>query len=87
MGMFNEVRLICPNCGNGFTYQSKWGECTLERFTLEDAPLSVIADVHDEGNRGRLYCEHCETALELKVRIQTDLVIKGDEIKDDWREV
>jgi transcription elongation factor Elf1 len=87
MGLFDEVAIQCPNCGKTTTFQSKYGPCNCERYSLEDAPLLVIADINDEGKSGRLYCEYCEVQLEVPVRFIATVQLRGSIVNNDWREV
>lgn len=45
MGMFDSVMFDCPNCGREIEAQSKSGECTLARYSPDDVPLDVAADI------------------------------------------
>jgi hypothetical protein len=85
MGMFDRLWLDCPSCDQLTEFQSKWGECTLADFTLENAPLAVVADAHDEGSKGRLYCEHCRAKLQVSVRFLAETRLATPE--PEWREV
>lgn len=87
MGMYDEVRIICPKCDKTTVVQTKWGPCSLNTYTLETAPLAVIADLNDEGNRDRLYCEHCKTKLEVPVKFWAGVCVKSDrEEREEWRD-
>ena len=46
MGMFDTVMVPCPKCATRSEFQSKSGRCTLETYTLEDAPDDVLRDVN-----------------------------------------
>lgn len=86
MGVFDELAVECPVCLKTYVYQSKWGPCELATYTLENAPLSVIADINDDGKQGRLFCEHCGAQLEVPVKFVA--TIRATNFKEDltWRE-
>lgn len=87
MGMYDEVGIQCPACRKSFIYQSKAGACSLASYSLETAPLMIVADVNDEGKRGRLYCEHCGVQIEVAVKFITTVQAKGsDGEPEHWRE-
>lgn len=73
MGMYNTIHFKCPNCNGINSYQSKMGECTLSDFTVDDAPLLLIADLNDEAVKSRLYCEHCNSKLQVQVRFSVTI--------------
>jgi hypothetical protein len=68
MGMFDEVHIQCPRCYEYFIVQSKAGKRTLASYTLDDAPLAIVADIHEDGKNDKLYCQHCKTLLEIRVK-------------------
>jgi hypothetical protein len=69
MGMFDYVIMRCPKCNAKIEEQSKAGPCDLKTFTIPgNAPLSVLADMVEDSNRGSLYCRSCSTRLELVVQ-------------------
>lgn len=90
MGMYDELTFQCPHCNETIIEQSKMGECALSTYTLNNAPLLIIADINDEGENNRLYCEHCSTKLELEVKFIVTPKIKidqEDEYLNDYRAV
>lgn len=69
MGMFDEVTIKCPECGNNVEEQSKAGPCLLRHYHIPgNAPLAVIADMQDDGKAGRLFCSKCNSRLEIDVQ-------------------
>lgn len=44
MGTYDSVSVQCP-CGREFEFQSKAGGCAMARYTLDDAPPAVKADI------------------------------------------
>jgi predicted RNA-binding Zn-ribbon protein involved in translation (DUF1610 family) len=55
MGLFDSVRVPCPNCGKLVEFQSKEGECYLNNYTLSDAPAEILCDIMNEPH----YCQEC----------------------------
>jgi transcription elongation factor Elf1 len=78
MGCYDTLNFACPACGRTVQVQSKAGPCKLADYNLKDAPLMVIADINDEGQRGKLYCQRCSAQLELEVRFAVSPRIKMD---------
>lgn len=79
MSSFDEVKFKCPACGKRNKYQSKAGPCRMGNFTLFTAPLVVIADINEEGEQGRLRCEHCNVILSIPVQFMV-----SDPVVNDW---
>lgn len=52
MGMFDRVYVDCPHCGKAVAFQSKAGDCVLDNFTIETAPVEILLDVMNAP-------EHC----------------------------
>lgn len=64
MGMFDEVRVPCPNCGTIYIAQSKGGDCVMRTYDLAEAPSDVLGDL----NRGYdMYCEECGTGFRVRL--------------------
>lgn len=79
MGIYDTLNFTCPACGKETFQQSKAGKCILADYTLNNAPLLTIADIHDDGKNGKLYCVHCSTELELEVRFMVTPRIKSSD--------
>lgn len=79
MGMFDTVIYDCPECGGLNDYQSKMGPSVLNYTRVEDAHILVQADLIDEGQEGRLYCEHCGAKIEIPYQI----LIGKPRVKED----
>lgn len=62
MGCFDSVMVPCPKCGMRMEFQSKGGRCIQGVYTLEEAPLDVIADVNRHAPR---CCLECGTRFEV----------------------
>ena len=79
MGMYDTIHFRCPNCTELNFYQSKLGECSLQEFTINEAPLLIIADLHDEAAKDRLYCEHCGNKIHIKVKFAVSISCDSEE--------
>lgn len=73
MGMFDAVKVPCPNCGKRTNFQSKGGDCTLEVYELDQAPADVLSNI----NRHSPYtCAACGTVFAVRVQtIATSVVV------------
>lgn len=86
MGCFDTLNFRCPSCGVMTSKQSKADRCMCANYSLNDAPLSILADINDDGKEGRLYCECCNVRLELEVRFHAMPRVGGDiEDNEGWR--
>jgi hypothetical protein len=63
MGMFDIVRIKCPECGIETHLQSKAGHCLLSVYTQDAVPAEIAQDL----NNLAFDCEACSTYLHLKV--------------------
>lgn len=87
MGMFDEVAFICPKCNETNIFQSKFHECKLATYTLENAPLLIIADLNEDSKQDKVYCSLCRSQLEVVVRFMTFVRVKdGDSEPENYRE-
>lgn len=86
MGCFDTLHFNCPNCGAAICYQSKLGEKNMSDYSLDNAPLIVIADLHDEALKDRLYCDYCHNRIHVKVRFSTRLTCDANQ-GPEFREV
>ena len=87
MGCFDTVNFTCPNCKQLTSYQSKIGGNTLSDYSLESAPILVLADVIDEGQKGRLYCEYCSEKISIKIQYLVQPTTWVEPLEDEkWLE-
>ncbi len=63
MGMYDSIRIPCPECHTPYEFQSKGGECLLHEYTLENAPLSVLADLYPPVAT----CAKCKSSFKIEV--------------------
>jgi len=69
MGMYDDVIVYCPRCGDEHEFQSKSGPCCLKRYSLNNCPNDVMSDI----NRHSPY--KCDCGVELEVDVKTRQVI------------
>lgn len=61
MGIYDSVIVNCPECGHPTEFQSKQapGGPTMETYSLDDAPDTVLADIAGETAK----CSKCQTVF------------------------
>ena len=59
MGLFNEVTVECPECGEIHIHQSKAGSCSLSCKAIDNADIADVQDFVDDCEIGIAFCEHC----------------------------
>lgn len=74
--MFDSVYVRCPSCDSLQEIQSKSGECCLERYSLDDAPMGVMSGILGENS-----CENCSKVftIELVNKPTYQITMKDDE--------
>ena len=77
MGLFDRLWLICPGCRKRIEFRSKAGECSLENYSIWDAPLSILADAAEDTD---IYCERC--GINIQVIVQR-IVMVEERIKEE----
>jgi hypothetical protein len=60
MGMFDSLYVDCT-CGKQVEFQSKSGECSLARYTVDNCPHAIAADLIGQWR----YCD-CGNVLTLR---------------------
>lgn len=63
MGMFDEIMINCPRCGESNLEQSKAGDCNLNVYSLNDAPIEILESLTEEP----LYCDKCGFKYEIQL--------------------
>jgi hypothetical protein len=58
MGVYDTVRVPCPQCGTLGYFQTKSGPCEMKEYDLADAPVDVMANVN---RHAPWQCEECWT--------------------------
>ena len=61
MGMFDSVRVKCPNCNNELEFQSKSGPCILESFDGEKIHLMVAIGCNEDI----ILCRKCKKKVQI----------------------
>lgn len=56
MGMFDEVEVPCPECGEKIIFQSKSGSCLLSTYSIHHLPQSVLDGI--VGDTRECDCGH-----------------------------
>ena len=66
MGMYDTVKVPCPQCGEISDFQTKVGDCVLAEYELRNAPADVLLDVtrHPPNT-----CKKCGTRFVVSVII------------------
>lgn len=92
MGLFDEVRVPCPNCRTPVMFQSKGAaHPCMRRFELSDAPDDVLSNVNRHAPH---LCESCgcwfgvnqKTRKPLRVVAQ-DIAAPDNVPLNDWYEI
>jgi len=58
MGMFDTVRLTCPNCDKVLEIQTKAGECLGYSYSESSVPLVIVYSLDGKY----VHCENCQWA-------------------------
>jgi uncharacterized Zn-finger protein len=61
MGLFDNLAVSCPWCGKLNIWQSKTLGSYMDNYTIEDAPLEVLASVANEPAA----CDYCGEEFEI----------------------
>lgn len=73
MGLYDTVHFRCPYCGAEMSAQSKGGDCSLENYSIEDAPEDVMRDVNRHAPHR---CPECGKRVEIKTKFE---IVKEEE--------
>ena len=46
MGLYDIIIIPCPKCSKDYHAQSKSGDCLMDVFLIENAPVDVMGDVN-----------------------------------------
>jgi hypothetical protein len=72
MGMYDTIHIPCPKCQTPVDIQSKGGECLLNNYTLDTAPVDVLLGLMDRGYIDQ--CDKCKAYLKPVVEVQRPVV-------------
>lgn len=64
MGMFDELHVDCPHCGEDVEFQSKAGDCQLHRYAVQDVPPEIAGDLNGAAE----ICDACGKEVTLTVQ-------------------
>lgn len=67
MGMFDEIKLPCPNCGEIYYAQSKSGPCVMAIVGLDDTSEDAQDIIRDVNRHAPFRCHKCKTVFEVKL--------------------
>jgi phage FluMu protein Com len=65
MGMYDSVRVPCPDCKEVIEFQSKAGECSLADYELHNAPPAILGDLDGQTCR----CSKCGRAVTIRTTV------------------
>ena len=68
MGMYDTVVLYCPKCSEEVDFQSKAGDCELNRYTVDFVPVEIAKAIN--GNTRKCKCGY-EVTIKTKYDIGT----------------
>ena len=63
MGCFDSLIVPCPGCGDSVEFQSKAGDCSLARYTVQDVPLKIAQDLDGEVR----HCHDCARPVRVRM--------------------
>lgn len=78
MGMFDSVYAKCPKCKADVEFQSKAGECVLERFWVDSVPPAIAVDLDGET----VACQFCGALVKIRYsypiyRVEMQVMVEG----------
>lgn len=65
MSCFDTIKIYCPKCLSIIIEQSKADKCILKEYTLDNAPLKILADI--DGNEYK--CNKCGIWFKIETEI------------------
>jgi hypothetical protein len=45
VGLFDEVNIVCPECGSFVEFQSKAGDCHMHSYRQNSVPTEIAKDI------------------------------------------
>ena len=83
MGMFDEIRVECPDCRGTFHIQSKGAADPLLRvFDQHSVPTSVASYVDGDVET----CRHCDTSWKVVTEVPDRVRVRLYPLLDDYRD-
>ena len=62
----DKVMLVCPECKSFIPVSTYKGDCRDKTYPLDEAPLILVAEVHEESKAGRIQCMSCGMHIALE---------------------
>ncbi len=62
------LNLLCPECDSFIPVTTYNGPCKGIEYSLDEAPLIIVAEVHQESKIGRIQCMSCGMHIALVVK-------------------
>ena len=63
MGLYDTILIPCPKCSHIHHAQSKSGDCSMNVFEIENAPVDVMGDVN---RHAPFTCEVCRCVFSVE---------------------
>lgn len=81
--------LECPHCKSFVPVKTYSGDNNGTEFSVDEAPLKIIAEVNEESRKGRIQCMSCGMHLALVVKFiayENQLSVQ-QQYNRKWREL
>lgn len=82
MGVYDEIAVPCPTCGDPYYAQSKSGPCTLSTYQLYNAPADVLGDVN---RHAPFECDRCHAVFYVALKVIATAVLGSSPDADEGR--
>jgi len=74
MGMFDSVYVKCPNCDRLVEFQSKAGDCCLQKFNENEVPIAIAENIKGKHET----CKYCGYVIKAITPYLTETtLVKG----------
>lgn len=83
MGMFDSIMIKCPTCGTEIECQSKSGECTLRRMSLEEAVETGDDALCDVNRHAPFKCSECGELWRVKLKYDAVVIPESSYVEDE----
>jgi len=87
MKPYDTLILDCPDCKEQFPVLTNHGPCTYEKFGVDNAPLTMIAEVNEMSRRGEIRCIHCGYTIALHVVYAARCRALSDCCMEGWKSI
>lgn len=72
MGMYDTVKIECPNCKGELYKQSKSGDCMLKEYTIDKVPANIASSLISNP----IICYYCNYEITIIADIPPPQFIK-----------